>query len=88
MKARQLIASASYSPEQVKALGTAFENAWELLAPSVSSRPEAIEAARFTLADVVLGLARQGNFDPRWLADTALGVMLSPSGSQRKAPSK
>ena len=79
MKARQLIANASYDPDQVKALGTAFENAWEVLAPNVGSCPEAIEAARFALADVVLGLAKQGNFDPEWLADTAVRLMLSSS---------
>jgi hypothetical protein len=79
MKARRLIESAAYGPEQVKALGAAFEDAWERLAPSVSSRPEAIEMARFALADIVLGLAKQGNFDPKWLAETAVAVMHSRS---------
>lgn len=81
MKTRPLIDTASYDPHQVKALGTAFDDAWERLAPSVSSRPEAVEAARFALADIILGLAKQGNFDPLWLADTAVQVMLSRSSA-------
>ena len=79
MKARRLIENASYAPDQLKALGQAFDDAWERIAPSVSSTPEAIEAARFALADIVLGLARNGNLDPWWLADAPVQVMLSRS---------
>src|SRR6185437_10710251 len=81
MKARRLIENASYAPDQLKALGQAFDDAWERIAPSVSSTPEAIEAARFALADIVLGLAKNGSLDPRWLAETAVHVMLSRSGT-------
>jgi hypothetical protein len=84
MKARRLIQNASYGPDQVKALGQAFDDAWKRIAPSVSSRPQDIEAARFALADMILGLAKQGNFDPQWLADTAVKVMLS--GTSRRNP--
>jgi hypothetical protein len=85
MKARQLITKSSFGPDQVKALGKALDDAWAQLAPSVDNRPEAIEAARFALADIILSLGVQGNFNPRWLADTAVQVMLSRSsrpGSQ------
>jgi hypothetical protein len=75
MKARQAIASGSYGPDQLQALGKAFDDAWERIAPTVSKRPKAIEAARLKLADVILGLARKGNFDPQWLADTAVEAM-------------
>jgi hypothetical protein len=79
VKARRLIENASYAPDQLKALGQAFDDAWVRIAPSVSSSPEAIEAARFVLADIVLGLAKNGSLDPRWLADAAVQVMLSRS---------
>jgi hypothetical protein len=79
MKARQLITNGSYSPDQLKALGKAFDDAWGQIAPAVSKRPRAIEAARLKLADVILGLARNGNFDAQWLADTAVQVMRSQS---------
>lgn len=78
MKARRLLENASYGPDQLKAFGAAFDDAWERIAPSVSSSPEAIEAARFALADVILGLAKNGSFDPQSLADTAVQVMLTP----------
>lgn len=58
---------------------------WGRIAPSVSNRTEAIEVARFTLADIVLGLAKHGNFDPQWLADAAVQVMLS---RKRRGPRK
>jgi hypothetical protein len=77
MKARQRIANSSFGPDQVKAMGTAFDDAWAQLAPSVDDRPEAMEAARFALADIILGLGAQGNFDPQWLADTAVQLMVS-----------
>jgi hypothetical protein len=79
MKARRLIKDSSFAPDQLKALGQAFDDAWERIAPSVSNSPEAIEAARFALADIVLGLAKNGSLDPRWLADAAVQVMLSRS---------
>ena len=83
MKARQLIANGSYGPDQLKALGKAFDDAWGRLAPTVSGRPNGIEAARLKLADVVLSLAKNGNFDPQWLADTAVQLMRSRWSSSR-----
>jgi hypothetical protein len=77
MKARRLLESASYDPDQLKALGEAFDDAWARISPNISSRAEAIEAARLALADVVLGLAKNGNLDPNHLADAAVQVMAS-----------
>jgi hypothetical protein len=78
MKARLLIQSASYGPDEVKALGQAFDDAWARIAPSVSTRAEAVEAARLKLAGVILGLAKRGNFDPQHLADEAIKSMHAP----------
>jgi hypothetical protein len=77
MKARQVIASGSYGPDQLKTLGKAFDDAWERIAPTVSNRPTAIEAARLRLADIMLGLARRGRFDAQWLADSAIQAIRS-----------
>jgi hypothetical protein len=60
MKARQLIGKASYGPDELKVLFKAFDDAWEAIAPGVSRRAGAIEAARLKLADIVLGLAQNG----------------------------
>src|SRR5262245_54839352 len=83
MKARQLIQKASYDPAEVKALGQAFDDAWERLAPSISSRPEAINAARLKLADTILDLAKHDVFDPKWLADAAFQIMHSQASRFR-----
>ena len=56
----------------MKALGKAFEDPWACIAPSVSTRAKADGAARLTLADIILGLAKAGNFDPQKLADAAV----------------
>lgn len=61
MKARKLIEGASFDPAQLKAIGKAFDDAWEKIAPSVSVRPQAVEAARLKLANVVLRLAQNGS---------------------------
>jgi hypothetical protein len=79
MKARQLIENSSFGPDQVKAMGKALDDAWARIAPSVDDRPEAIQAARFTLADIILSLGAQGNFNSEWLADTAVKLMVSRS---------
>jgi len=84
MKARRLIASGSYGPDQLRALGQAFDNAWSRIAPAVSQRPKAIDTARLKLAEILLSLAKTGNFDPQWLADEAVQAM--QSGSSRARP--
>jgi len=83
MKARQLIANASYDPDQLKALGKIFDDAWDRIAPHVSNRAEAIEAARLTLADIVLGLAKTGTVDPKKRAEAAVQRMLAGTSRVR-----
>jgi hypothetical protein len=78
MRARQLIESASYDPEQLKAIRKAFDDAWEQISPGVSSRAAALEAARLKLAGIVLGLAKNGNLDAQQLAGAALQLMRAP----------
>jgi hypothetical protein len=77
MRARQLIESASYDPQELKDLGKAFDDAWARIAPSTGSRRQDIQAARFAIADIMLGHARRGNFAPQSLADSAVMLMLS-----------
>jgi hypothetical protein len=84
--ARQTIENAPYAPDQVKALEKAFDEAWARIAPSVGDRPEAVQAAQIKLADNILNLARYGNFDSRWLADTAARMMISRASRFRRKP--
>ena len=79
MKARALIGSATYDPATLKILFKAFDDAWDQIAPSVSSRPEAIEATRIKLANIVMGLVQDGGrIDAVLLRDAALELMHTP----------
>jgi hypothetical protein len=57
VKARQLIGSASFQPDELKVIFEAFDDAWDQVAKDVSNRASAIEAARLSLADIVLTFA-------------------------------
>lgn len=72
MKARQLFGSGSFRPDQLKVLYKAFDDAWDVIAPSVSSRAAAVEAARMKLANVILSLAQSGNWDAEQIKDAAV----------------
>ena len=76
MKARALIGSASYEPEQLKALYRAFDTAWEQIEPGVGDSPVAMQAARMKLAETVLSAAGGlEEFDANGLADIAVQRM-------------
>ncbi len=78
MKARKLIANATFEPDQVKAVSKAFEDAWTQIAPDVSKHTDAIEAARLKLANVVVALAKsKGIQDPQTLTHAAIEVMFA-----------
>jgi hypothetical protein len=77
VKAHQLITDSTYSPEQIKALGEAFDGAWARIAPDVGTTPASIEAARLKLADTVLSLANGGTINPEQLKEAALKKMFA-----------
>ena len=64
MKARRIVGGATFAPDVLKVISRAFDEAWAEIAPSVSKRALAIEAARLTLANIVLSLARDDTRDP------------------------
>jgi hypothetical protein len=63
MRARQLIAGAAFPPDVLKVLFDAFEDAWSEIAPHMSGNATVIDAARLSLAEIVLGIARAGPID-------------------------
>jgi hypothetical protein len=77
MKARKLIEGATFDPQQLKVIGKVFDDAWEQIAPGVSSRADAVEAARVKLANVVLSLAKNGSQDAERLTEEALKIMFA-----------
>lgn len=73
MNARQLIGKASYGPDELKILFQAFDAAWDVVGPSISGRASAVEAARLTLADIILSLAATGKRrDAKELTEAAI----------------
>jgi hypothetical protein len=73
------IARGSYEPHQLEALGKAFDDVWARVAPGIGSGRVAVETARIVLAGIMFGLSRRGNFDPQWLAENAVRMMLCQS---------
>ena len=74
MRARQLIGSAGFPPDALKVIGDAFEDAWAELASHVSSDPTVVDAARLSLAEIVVGIARAGPIDYDRIKTAAVDV--------------
>jgi hypothetical protein len=72
MKARRLIGGAEFPPEVLKVVFGAFDDAWAVVGPSISNRPEAVEAARLSLAEIVLSLAKSDPIEREALKDAAV----------------
>jgi hypothetical protein len=77
MKARQLLSAANFDPAQLRAIGRAFDDAWEQVSPHIDARPEAMEAARLKLAEIMLGITRDGIQDPARVIERAVSQMLA-----------
>jgi len=77
MKANQFITDATFDPDQLKAIRKAFDDAWEQIAPQISKRAEAIEAARLKLASIVLSVAKRSTQDPKQLSEEAQKLMFA-----------
>jgi hypothetical protein len=78
VKPDQFIIDSIYSPEQIKAIGEAFNGAWARIAPTAGTSPESVHAARLRLADVLLRLAKEkDDFDPKRLKEAALESMFA-----------
>lgn len=74
MKPRQLIGGAAFPPDVLKVIFGAFDDAWDEVAPEVSARASAIEAARLSLATIVLNLAAAGPIERVALKTAAVGA--------------
>jgi hypothetical protein len=97
MKARQLIDSASYGPDALKAMGQAFDAAWREIAGNFGDDPRDVEVARVKLANAVLSVAREECRDVEKLKKDAMQAMVhrhraredagkSPRRSERSSP--
>jgi len=75
MKARRLIDGAVLGPATLKAMGEAFDQAWEQIAGNFGHSPLEIESARITLAEAMLSVATEGDTDVAALKADALQAM-------------
>jgi hypothetical protein len=57
MQPRHIARAASFAPDELKVIFSAFDDAWSEIAPKVGNDPAAVETARMVLATVVLGQA-------------------------------
>ena len=76
MSASQLVDTATFGPEALKAIGQAFDAAWAEIASEVGTDPVAIEAARLKLATAVLNVAGENSRD----IDALKRAVLQPTG--------
>jgi hypothetical protein len=63
VKACQLIGSAAFAPDELRVIFEAFDEAWDEVAPDVRAGASAIDAARLSLAAIVLSLAAAGTIE-------------------------
>jgi hypothetical protein len=75
MKARQLIDDACFGPDTLKAIGRAFDEAWDQIAANFGNDPEDITKARYRLASAMLSVAKEDSRDVDALKRAALEAM-------------
>jgi hypothetical protein len=82
VKARQLINGASFGPAAIKAMGEAFELAWEQIASHFDGDPLVRDSARQSLAEAVLAAAAADSIpDVQPLKEASLRVMADKHNS-------
>jgi hypothetical protein len=80
MIARSRIDAASYAPPVVKAMGEAFDQAWNDIAANYGDDTGCVEAARMRLADAVISMASTTSVDVEALRIGALQLMAQDQG--------
>jgi hypothetical protein len=74
MRARQLIGGAAFPPETLNVIFQAFDDAWGELGPALGAEPGAVEAAKLSLATIVLSIANAGPIERASLRDAAVSA--------------
>jgi hypothetical protein len=63
-------------PAELRAVGKAFNDAWQQVSTHVSTRADQVDAARLTLFEVLLNLTKDGTCDCAKLTEDATSKML------------
>ena len=83
MKARKVIEGSVRSPEALKILGKAFDDAWSEIAHKFNGDAQAIEHARIQLAQALLEVSDADTADPEEVKAAALQAMSAPAPQSR-----
>ena len=75
MKARKLIDGAAFGPDALKAIGQAFDTAWQEIAGNFGDDPIDIDRARLRLANALLSIAHEDSRNVEVLKHAALQRM-------------
>jgi hypothetical protein len=75
---------ASYAPDMLKVLGSAFDQAWQTLARNTGEAPAEIDSARMTLANVILTLPCSEIADAESIKNAALQIMAARTPNGRR----
>jgi hypothetical protein len=75
MKAKALLAGASFGPDAVKVMGQAFDAAWQDIAGNFGTAATDVERARLRLANALLSVANEDSRDVEALKKAALEAM-------------
>ena len=87
MKPRDRIDGAAFGPEALKAIGQAFDQAWQEIAGNFGDDPQGIETACTKLANAVLSIADEDSRDVDVLKRAALQRMALDYRRRSFAPS-
>jgi hypothetical protein len=83
MRARAMIDGATFGAEALKAMGKAFDDAWQEIASQYDGDPERVEAGRLALAQAVISVAYEESRDAEVLKQAALQIMQGSYGVPR-----
>jgi hypothetical protein len=86
MQSRQLVPATSFGPDALKLIFKAFDEAWSEIAPNMGSEPNAVEAARMTLASIVLAFASAGTITADGLRTVSVAAFCARYRVEVNAP--
>jgi hypothetical protein len=74
MQSRQLLDSASYTPDVLKIVYEAFDDAWIAIAGNFGNDPATVEAARIRLAKIIMTFPPDKIRDAEQVKNSALQI--------------
>jgi hypothetical protein len=74
MQPRQIVRAVSFGPDALRVIYRAFDDAWSEIAPRIGTDPVVAEAARMSLATIVLGVANAEAITADGLRSVAVAV--------------